>query len=79
MITRCQAQADYIIILICDNIPNQKFWNGNDWTNEINEAKLYTRYALALKDIFSIPENKVSHRITTCPKNTYLDYLKEQS
>jgi hypothetical protein len=67
-------EKDYIVILICDNIPNQKFWNANiaDWTSKFEDATMYPTYAEATRTIWKeIPESKVIARITSSNKELY--------
>lgn len=68
----------WIAILVCDNMPNQKFWDGNDWTSDIGEAIVYPKYGDVFGTIHKeIPEEKVTHRITSVPKCVYLRILRE--
>jgi len=58
---------DYIAILVCDNVPNQKFWSSqlNDWVSNIDEASVYLEYRDVMELIWKIiPEEKATHRIT---------------
>lgn len=65
---------DYIVILVCDNIPNQKFWNDSikDWTSSFDEATVYPTYGASGNCIWNIiPEDKATHRITSSNKTLY--------
>ena len=65
---------DYIVILVCDNIPNQKFWDDNiqDWTSVFEDATIYSTYGDAGSVIWNtIPASKVTHRITSSNKKLY--------
>ena len=55
-----KSDNNHIIILVCDNIPFQKFWNATikDWTSNIEEATVYPTYGLVIKGIWKeIPED----------------------
>ena len=64
---------NYIVILVCDNIPNQKFWNeeSQDWTHNLERATVYPTYGDAGRIIWSIPKDKISHRVTSSNKEMY--------
>lgn len=58
---------DYIVILVCANVPNQKFWNGKikDWTSNLEEATIYPTFGDGLEaEWFDVPEEKATHRLT---------------
>jgi hypothetical protein len=65
---------DYIVILVCDNIPNQKFWNDSiqDWTTSFEDATVYETYGDSGRCIWNnIPGEKVTARITSSNKTLY--------
>jgi hypothetical protein len=69
----------HLIVLICDNIPNQKFWDGSDWSSDLNQAVFPLSYEKAGWIIWKeIPEEKATHRITALPKRVYLRLLEEK-
>lgn len=71
--------GNYIVVLVSDNIPNQKFWNAEtkDWTSDLDRATIYPTYSAATRATwFDIPEDKVTHRITQSPKAWYLELLQ---
>ncbi len=73
------CDRNYIAILVCDDIPNQKFWDAKaeDWTSDIEKATTYHKYIDVARAIWlgPIPEDKITHRVTTCPKAIYLRLL----
>lgn len=71
---------NWLAVLICDNIPNQKFWTGDDWTSDIDKAKLYHEYRDVVHCIWSeIPGDKVTARITATPKTIYVRLLNGET
>jgi hypothetical protein len=59
---------------VCDNIPNQKFWNDSskDWTSVFDDATVYSMYSDTLRVIWqTIPDSKATHRITASNKELY--------
>lgn len=67
-------QEGHIVILVCDNVPNQKFWNTflKDWVLFLEEATVYKNYGAAMRCIWKeIPDDQVSHRITSSNKELY--------
>ena len=77
MVTTRTEDFDWIVILVCDNIPNQKFWDGNDWTSDLDKAKIYRRYFEAGEVIWNqVPQDKATHRITSSQIDRYKEYLK---
>lgn len=73
-------ETDYIVILVCDNIPNQKFWNESiqDWTTSFDEATVYPTYGSSAKVIWDLPDEKVTHRVTSSNKTLYYLMLSGQ-
>lgn len=68
------CDRNYLVVLICDNIPNQKFWskNSQDWSSNMEDGAIYYKYSEAIRtQWFEIPEDKVTHRITICSKSIY--------
>ena len=76
----CLTNLDYIVILVCDNIPNQKFWNAQtrDWTYKFEEATIYATYGASVQAIWDIPEEKVTARVTSLNKDLYYLMLTKQ-
>lgn len=73
-----RSVGEYIAILVCDDIPNQKFWNGNDWTVDISESIIRYSYVDITKTIwFEIPKEKITHRITSCILLNYIQLMFE--
>lgn len=78
---------NHIVILVCDNIPNQKFWNKEqkDWTSNIDEASIYAIYGDVAKAIWNdIPDEKTigypnGSYITSCNIESYKALLKERA
>ena len=68
-------EEEWIIVQICDNIPNQKFWNGSDWINDIDSALMYISYGSALREMWNISRDKCTHRVSVIPKTVYLNLL----
>ncbi len=76
-----QCDRNYIVILVCNDIPNQKFWNKDtqDWTDNLDNASIDYTYGDAIGTIWkAIPNNKVIARITSCPKAIYLRLLARE-
>jgi len=70
-------QQNFILVLLCAQPPNQKFWNGSDWSENIDDAITYERYGDALNKMYDeIPKDKVTARIHAIPKEEYIAILK---
>lgn len=53
---------EWIVILVCDNIPNQKFWDGKNWTTDLKQAKVYPTYAETMRAIWKdVPQESLEH------------------
>lgn len=56
-------ELEQIIILTCDSIPNQQFWDGEDWTTDLESAKRYPGINGGVQAMLAIPQEKVTHRV----------------
>ncbi|MFA5750474.1 MAG: hypothetical protein WC895_04635 [Candidatus Shapirobacteria bacterium] len=72
---------EYIIVLVCDDIPNQKFWDDVkcDWTADLESSTGFQTYGKAGQKMWSIPVDKVTHRVTTIPFGIYERLLRGET
>lgn len=86
--------SNWIVILVCDNIPNQKFWDGKDWTTDLEKAKIHPTYGDSARAIwYDITEEQfaqaekearkkypnIAIRITSSPIASYRKLLVEHA
>lgn len=89
-----EEEKDWIVILVCDNIPNQKFWDGTDWTTDLDKAKIHPTYGSTIQTIwFDIAQEvlekaqkeaevkypNIKIRITSSPLNSYKKLLDKHA
>lgn len=89
-----EEEKDWIVILVCDNIPNQKFWDGADWTTDLDKAKIHPTYGSTIQTIwFDISQEamdkaqiesekkcpNIKIRITSSPIKLYRRLLSEHA
>lgn len=73
--------TDYIIVLLCDDFPNQKYWTDSGWVSNYEIAKEFNTHISAGKELHNvIPKELITYRAVIVPKSIYkleLELLRE--
>lgn len=71
---------EWIIVLVCSsNILEMKYWDGDNWTLNVEDAIVYTSYGKAIVAEYALPEDKVTHRLQAGPKQYHLKLLEKEN